>query len=106
MARARHRITNRVANNNKIKRQIDFFVSFICVFFVSDGELQQEENQIIRTDQYNSIWLNLPQFVGSFEAGEYVYFVFREPAVEHINCGKVSAPLTRTRSFAFFWDAN
>lgn len=52
--------------------------------------LQHEENRIIRTDQYNSKWLNLPQFIGSFEAGEYVYFIFREPAVEHINCGKVS----------------
>lgn len=52
--------------------------------------LQKDENHIIRTDQYNSQWLNLPQFVGSFEAGEYVYFIFREPAVEHISCGKVS----------------
>lgn len=34
-------------------------------------------------------WLNDPQFVGSFEAEDYVYFLFRETAVEYINCGKV-----------------
>lgn len=48
---------------------------------------------IIRTDQYNSKWLNSPQFVGSFEAGDFVYFVFREVAVEHINCVKVGRKL-------------
>lgn len=50
----------------------------------------QESKPIMRTDQYNSKWLNSPQFVGSFEAGDFVYFIFREAAVEHINCGKVS----------------
>lgn len=49
----------------------------------------KDDNRIIRTDQYNSKWLNSPQFVGSFEAGDFVYFVFREAAVEYINCGKV-----------------
>ena len=29
-----------------------------------------------------------PNFVGSFEVGDYVYFFFRESAVEYINCGK------------------
>lgn len=29
-----------------------------------------------------------PNFVGSFDVGEYVYFFFREHAVEYINCGK------------------
>lgn len=27
-------------------------------------------------------------FVGSFDVGEYVYFFFRETAVEFMNCGK------------------
>lgn len=44
--------------------------------------------RMLRTIQYNSKWLNDPQFVGSFEADEFVYFVFRETAVEYINCGK------------------
>jgi hypothetical protein len=29
-----------------------------------------------------------PQFVGSFDVGEYVYFIFREHAIEHAGCGK------------------
>lgn len=43
----------------------------------------------LRTNQYNSKWLNEPQFVGSFETDAFVYFMFRESAVEYINCGKV-----------------
>ena len=31
-----------------------------------------------------------PDFVSSIEDEEHVYFFFRESAVEHINCGKVS----------------
>ena len=29
-----------------------------------------------------------PNFVGSFDIGEHVFFFFRETAVEYINCGK------------------
>lgn len=29
-----------------------------------------------------------PNFVGSFDIAEYVFFFFRETAVEYINCGK------------------
>ncbi|XP_061387720.1 semaphorin-2A [Musca vetustissima] len=29
-----------------------------------------------------------PNFVGSYDIGDYVYFFFRETAVEYINCGK------------------
>ncbi|XP_035740718.1 semaphorin-5A-like isoform X1 [Vespa mandarinia] len=42
----------------------------------------------LRTHQYDSRWLNDPQFVGSFETEDHVYFLFRETAVEYINCGK------------------
>lgn len=34
------------------------------------------------------LFLSEPNFVGSFDIGEYVYFFFRETAVEYINCGK------------------
>lgn len=47
------------------------------------------KHSTIRTKQYNSMWLNEPQFVGSFETNNFVYFLFREAAVEYINCGKV-----------------
>ena len=32
--------------------------------------------------------LDKPDFVGSYDVGEYVYFFFREMAVEYMNCGK------------------
>ena len=43
---------------------------------------------LVRTAQYNSLWLDRPNFVASFESGDFVYFLFRETATEHINCGK------------------
>ncbi|KAK6639382.1 hypothetical protein RUM43_007655 [Polyplax serrata] len=43
----------------------------------------------LRTNQFDSKWLNEPQFVGSFETDKFVFFLFREAAVEYINCGKI-----------------
>lgn len=37
--------------------------------------------------------ISAPNFVGSFTQGDFVYFFFRETAVEFINCGKVSGRL-------------
>lgn len=37
-------------------------------------------------------FLSAPNFVRSLADGDFVYFFFREPAVEYINCGKVSHP--------------
>lgn len=37
---------------------------------------------------FHSIQCVEPNFVGSFDIGDYVYFFFRESAVEYINCGK------------------
>ncbi|XP_038106045.1 semaphorin-1A isoform X3 [Culex quinquefasciatus] len=42
----------------------------------------------LQTEQYDSLSLNAPNFVGSFTQGDFVYFFFRETAVEFINCGK------------------
>jgi semaphorin 6 len=44
----------------------------------------------IRTERYNTNWLNAPHFVLSFEYSDNVYFVFREIAVEHANCEQVA----------------
>jgi len=30
-----------------------------------------------------------PDFVSAYDIGDFVYFFFREAAVEYINCGKV-----------------
>lgn len=35
-------------------------------------------------------FFSAPNFVSSFTQGDFVYFLFRETAVEYINCGKVS----------------
>lgn len=43
----------------------------------------------MRTFYTDSRWLNDADFVASFDVGdEFVYFFFREPAVESANCGK------------------
>ncbi|XP_037901105.1 semaphorin-5A isoform X2 [Glossina fuscipes] len=81
-------ITSLMTQNGKI------FVGTATDFSGSDAAIlrsavQQYNNSIIRTKQSNNNWLNNPQFVGSFEAGEFVYFLFRETAVEYMNCGKV-----------------
>lgn len=36
------------------------------------------------------IYISAPNFVNSLTHGDFVYFFFRETAVEYINCGKVS----------------
>ncbi|XP_076333624.1 semaphorin-2A-like isoform X2 [Tachypleus tridentatus] len=41
-----------------------------------------------RTIKYDSKWLDKPHFVGSYDIGDFVFFFFRESAVEFINCGK------------------
>ncbi|XP_075214957.1 semaphorin-1A-like [Lycorma delicatula] len=42
----------------------------------------------LQTEQYDSMSLNAPNFVSSMTQGDFVYFFFRETAVEYINCGK------------------
>jgi len=35
------------------------------------------------------MWPADPKFVGSFDVDDYVYFFFRENALEHAGCGKL-----------------
>ena len=54
------------------------------------GEAQSSDGSVrLRTDQFNSKMLNQPNHVGALDFQDKVYFLFREMAVEHINCGKV-----------------
>jgi chondroitin sulfate proteoglycan 4 len=46
------------------------------------ADLSISDSKILRTKQYNSEWLNAPHFVGSFEHSDFIYFVFREVAVD------------------------
>uniref|UniRef100_A0A6B2EHB7 Putative semaphorin n=1 Tax=Phlebotomus kandelakii TaxID=1109342 RepID=A0A6B2EHB7_9DIPT len=41
-----------------------------------------------RTEQYDVKQLHQPAFVSATAYNEYVFFVFREVAMEHMNCGK------------------
>ena len=43
---------------------------------------------VLRTSQFNSLWLSGPDFIASFETRRFVYFLFRETAIEAMNCGK------------------
>jgi len=55
-----------------------------------DGKDSLIHRQAVRTPIDDRLSLNNPQFVGSFEEGEYVYFFFRETAVENQNNGEVT----------------
>lgn len=55
------------------------------IFDVNTG---RREYTFKRTIKYDSHMLDKPDFVGSYDIGDYVYFFFRETAVEFMNCGK------------------
>ncbi|XP_071941969.1 semaphorin-5A-like isoform X2 [Antedon mediterranea] len=42
----------------------------------------------LRAVEYNSKWLSEPNFVSSYEIGPFIYFFFRESAIEDSSCGK------------------
>lgn len=69
----------------------DYFIGAPTDFSGQDAAIYRllGQSNRLRTMQYNSKWLNRPEFVGSFETEDFVYFFFREVAVEYINCGKV-----------------
>lgn len=48
----------------------------------------------LRTHQYDLKWLSEPTFITTFESSGFVYFIFRENAVEYLNCGKVRSGQT------------
>ncbi|XP_040568273.1 semaphorin-2A [Lepeophtheirus salmonis] len=56
---------------------------------IFDPVSNRREYTYKRTIKYDSYMLDKPDFVASFEVGEYVFFFFREIAIEYINCGKV-----------------
>ena len=43
-----------------------------------------------------------PDFVSTLEDDDHVYFFFRESAVEHINCGKVSYGCIENKAYIDF----
>lgn len=55
---------------------------------IFDTNTGRREYTFKRTIKYDSHMLDKPDFVGSYDVGGYVYFFFRETAVEYMNCGK------------------
>ena len=70
----------------------DYYIAAPADFSGQDSAIYRLMGQStrLRTMQYNSKWLNAPDFVASFDIGAFVYFFFRELAVEYTNCGKVA----------------
>ncbi|KAG8201715.1 hypothetical protein JTE90_012778 [Oedothorax gibbosus] len=63
----------------------DLYVATVAQFTGADPLIYREP---LRTEQFNWKHLNAPNFVSSVHHDEFVYFFFRETAVEYINCGK------------------
>ena len=55
---------------------------------IFDADTGRREYSFKRTIKYDSHMLDKPDFVGSYEVGDHVYFFFREMAVEYMNCGR------------------
>ncbi|XP_023224670.1 semaphorin-5A-like [Centruroides sculpturatus] len=70
--------------------QGDYYIASAVDFSAQDHAIYRimGKGPILRTVQYDPKWLNEPHFVASYEIENYVYFFFRETAVEFINCGK------------------
>ncbi len=63
----------------------DFSGSDSAIYRMSGRRLDE---RVLRSAPYNSLWFDRPDFVASFETKRFLYFLFREPALEYTNCGK------------------
>lgn len=72
-------------NSTAIYVDGDLYTGTVADFSGMDPIIYREP---LQTEQYDSISLNAPDFVSSVAQGDFVYFFFRETAVEFINCGK------------------
>ncbi|XP_031787885.1 semaphorin-1A isoform X1 [Nasonia vitripennis] len=61
---------------------------YAATFSDSSGGEPLIHREKIRTERSDLNQLNGPNFVSSFTYGDYVYFFYRETAVEYMNCGK------------------
>ncbi|XP_064463690.1 semaphorin-5A-like [Ornithodoros turicata] len=70
--------------------QGDYYVASPLDFSARDRALYRimGKSPFLRTPLYDPKWLSEPNFVGSYEIGEFVYIFYRESAVEYMNCGK------------------
>ncbi|XP_051896352.1 sema domain, transmembrane domain (TM), and cytoplasmic domain, (semaphorin) 6D, like isoform X4 [Pristis pectinata] len=62
----------------------------VADFLASDAVIYRSmgDGSALRTIKYDSKWIKEPHFLHAVEYGNFVYFFFREIAVEHNNLGK------------------
>ncbi|CAH1364920.1 unnamed protein product [Tenebrio molitor] len=72
-------------NSTAIYVDGDLYTGTVADFSGMDPIIYREP---LQTEQYDSMSLNAPDFVSSMTQRDFVYFFFRETAVEYINCGK------------------
>ncbi|KAG1681096.1 Semaphorin-1A [Nymphon striatum] len=72
-------------NSTAIYAEGELYVGTVADFSGTDPLIYREP---LRTEQFDPMHLNAPQFVSSVSRDGFVYFFFREVAVEYINCGK------------------
>ncbi|XP_051164916.1 semaphorin-1A-like isoform X2 [Leptopilina boulardi] len=61
------------------------YAATVADYFGGEPLIHRER---IRTERSDLNQLNGPNFVSSFAYGDYVFFFYRETAVEYMNCGK------------------
>ena len=70
---------------------------------IFDADTGRREYSFKRTIKYDSHMLDKPDFVGSYEVGDHVYFFFREMAVEYMNCGRAVYSRYLSSLSSYFW---
>ncbi|CAH1121167.1 unnamed protein product [Ceutorhynchus assimilis] len=73
-------------NSTAIYTNGHLFTATVADFSGGDPLIYREP---LRTELSDLKHLNAPNFVSSVTYGDYIYFFFRETAVEFMNCGKV-----------------
>uniref|UniRef100_T1JFQ1 Semaphorin-1A n=1 Tax=Strigamia maritima TaxID=126957 RepID=T1JFQ1_STRMM len=72
-------------NSTAIYADGELYVATMADFSANDPLIYREP---LRTEQFDPKHLNAPNFVSSLSFGDFVFFFFRETAIEYINCGK------------------
>uniref|UniRef100_T1JEM8 Semaphorin-1A n=1 Tax=Strigamia maritima TaxID=126957 RepID=T1JEM8_STRMM len=72
-------------NSTAIYADGELYIATMADFSANDPLIYREP---LRTEQFDPKHLNAPNFVSSFSFGDFVFFFFRESAIEYINCGK------------------
>ena len=73
------------------------FVTGIFLWPLEGAKVAREESFAVLLTLSPFAFTTAPDFVRGLSDEEYVYFFFREQAVEYINCGKVSGESWRGR---------